>query len=210
MPTPSDETVVAPSDVPIEDEGRRCPPEERRELHAPRQERLATLEQASGEQDGSQESLHDSIDGHAQDVTPELGAQGGASNALQTSAHHPKTVPVDEDDALMPEPSSPTVGSPDAPSDSDARLAQSMSSAAISPEADDTPSPLYLHYPELERNRMVGPNSTTSFLRPGSKFRGTQQSDRQVYDVQVELKDVNMEESRLCGYLRIQGNICPR
>ena len=49
------------------------------------------------------------------------------------------------------------------------------------------------------------PNSTSSFLRPGSKFKGTQQSDRQVYDVQVEIKDVDMAESSLCGYLRIQG-----
>ena len=47
--------------------------------------------------------------------------------------------------------------------------------------------------------------TTSSFLRPGSKFRGTQQSDRQVYDVQVEIKDVDMAESFLCGYLRIQG-----
>ncbi|KAK4987648.1 hypothetical protein LTR50_004491 [Elasticomyces elasticus] len=31
------------------------------------------------------------------------------------------------------------------------------------------------------------------------------QSDRQVYDVQVELKHVDMAESFLCGYLRIQG-----
>ena len=51
----------------------------------------------------------------------------------------------------------------------------------------------------------VIPNSTSSFLRPGSKFKGTQQSDRQVYDVQVEIKDVDMEESSLSGYLRIQG-----
>jgi hypothetical protein len=26
-----------------------------------------------------------------------------------------------------------------------------------------------------------------------------------VYDVQVEIKDVDMAESSLCGYLRIQG-----
>jgi hypothetical protein len=49
------------------------------------------------------------------------------------------------------------------------------------------------------------PNSTSSFLRHGSKFHGTQKSDRQVYDVQVEIKHVNMEDSFLCGYLRIQG-----
>lgn len=49
------------------------------------------------------------------------------------------------------------------------------------------------------------PSITTSFLRPGSKFHGTQRSDRQVYDVQVEIKDVDLAESFLCGYLRIQG-----
>lgn len=47
--------------------------------------------------------------------------------------------------------------------------------------------------------------SPSSFLRPGSKFHGTQQSERQVYDVQVEIKHVDMRESFLCGYLRIQG-----
>lgn len=57
----------------------------------------------------------------------------------------------------------------------------------------------------LTISQQTSHNSTTSFLRPGSKFRGTQQSDRQVYDVQVEVKDVDMAESFLCGYLRIQG-----
>ncbi|KAI6246409.1 Glucose-induced degradation protein 4 [Erysiphe necator] len=47
--------------------------------------------------------------------------------------------------------------------------------------------------------------SSSSFLRPGSRFKGTQQSERQVYDVQVEIKYVDMRESFLCGYLRIQG-----
>lgn len=49
------------------------------------------------------------------------------------------------------------------------------------------------------------PNSTSSYLRPGSKFRGSQKSDLQRYDVQVEIKHVDMVESFLCGYLRIQG-----
>ncbi|CAG8030824.1 unnamed protein product [Penicillium olsonii] len=48
-------------------------------------------------------------------------------------------------------------------------------------------------------------NHTSSFLRSGSKFVGTQQSDRQVYKVDVEIKHVDMAESYLCGYLRIQG-----
>lgn len=49
------------------------------------------------------------------------------------------------------------------------------------------------------------PFAPSSFLRPGSRFHGTQQSERQVYDVQVEIKQVDMKESFLCGYLRIQG-----
>lgn len=49
------------------------------------------------------------------------------------------------------------------------------------------------------------PFSPCSYLRPGTKFHGTQQSERQVYEVQVEIKYVDMRESFLCGYLRIQG-----
>ncbi|KAI1504502.1 vacuolar import and degradation protein-domain-containing protein [Biscogniauxia marginata] len=51
----------------------------------------------------------------------------------------------------------------------------------------------------------IMPTSPSSFLRPGSKFHGTQQSERQVYDVQVEIKYVDLRESFLCGYLKIQG-----
>ncbi|KAF2199933.1 hypothetical protein GQ43DRAFT_464401 [Delitschia confertaspora ATCC 74209] len=53
--------------------------------------------------------------------------------------------------------------------------------------------------------RRFSPNSTSSFLRPGSRFEGNQTSSQQKYDVQVEIKYVDMKESFLCGYLRIQG-----
>ncbi len=49
------------------------------------------------------------------------------------------------------------------------------------------------------------PTHTSSFLRNGSKFRGTQQSDKQQYKVEVEIKYVDMADSFLCGYLRIEG-----
>ncbi|OIW28807.1 hypothetical protein CONLIGDRAFT_577439 [Coniochaeta ligniaria NRRL 30616] len=51
----------------------------------------------------------------------------------------------------------------------------------------------------------VTPISPSTYLRPGSRFHGTQQSERQRYDVQVEIKHVDLRESFLCGYLRIQG-----
>ncbi|CAP71548.1 uncharacterized protein PODANS_6_950 [Podospora anserina S mat+] len=49
------------------------------------------------------------------------------------------------------------------------------------------------------------PTTPSSFLRPGSKFEGSQESERQRYDVEVEIKYVDMRESFLCGYLKIQG-----
>jgi glucose-induced degradation protein 4 len=89
--------------------------------------------------------------------------------------------------------------------DGEQRPAQIVPSAAI----DGDPTTLYDYYTELfaspsPRTRFA-PNSMSSFLKPGSKFDGTQQSDRQVYDVQVEIKHVDMTESFLCGYLRIRG-----
>jgi len=58
-------------------------------------------------------------------------------------------------------------------------------------------------------HRRVIPTSPSSYLRPGSRFTGTQQSERQRYEVQVEIKHVDMRESFLCGYLRIQGSLDP-
>ncbi|KAK6077735.1 vacuolar import and degradation protein [Seiridium cupressi] len=56
---------------------------------------------------------------------------------------------------------------------------------------------------EYSNVRLI-PTTSSSYLRPGSKFHGTQQSERQIYDVQVEVKYVDLRESSLCGYLRIQ------
>lgn len=36
---------------------------------------------------------------------------------------------------------------------------------------------------------------------------GKQTSDKSEYEVQVELKHVDMTEAFLCGYLRIQGKL---
>lgn len=46
---------------------------------------------------------------------------------------------------------------------------------------------------------------TTSILRPGSVFIGSQQSGRSTYEVEVELKSVDLSKSYLSGYLKIQG-----
>jgi hypothetical protein len=49
------------------------------------------------------------------------------------------------------------------------------------------------------------PSSCSSFMRAGSRYAGTQKSDRQIYNIEVEIKHVDMQESSLCGYLRIEG-----
>ena len=42
-------------------------------------------------------------------------------------------------------------------------------------------------------------------FRAGSKYRGTQTSDQLRYKVEVDIKSVDMTESFVCGYLRIEG-----
>ncbi|EFR01510.1 vacuolar import and degradation protein 24 [Nannizzia gypsea CBS 118893] len=49
------------------------------------------------------------------------------------------------------------------------------------------------------------PDHSSSYFRGGSRFTGTQQSDQQIYTVDVEIKNVDMSESYLCGYLKIKG-----
>lgn len=63
-----------------------------------------------------------------------------------------------------------------------------------------SPSPSY----DFSNVRLI-PSPTSPLFRAGSRFCGTQHSERQVYEVQVEIKHVDMRESFLCGYLRIQG-----
>lgn len=54
-------------------------------------------------------------------------------------------------------------------------------------------------------SRRMLPSVSSSFLRPGSRFVGTQQSGRSTYEVNVELKRVDMENAFICGYLKIEG-----
>ncbi|PSK37423.1 hypothetical protein B9Z65_2165 [Elsinoe australis] len=179
----NDGTVVVSLPVALPNPHATCPPEEDRQSHADEEEPAP-----EGERNGIMEptrrpSLHD------------------AENESGTESDGPE-IPakrMDEiDNVLLRDTPSPNVGIEDG-RDHEARLAQSMSATALSPQIpQEWPSP-------AESPERVLPNSTSSYLQPGSKFVGTQQSDRQVYNVQVEIKYVDMEESFLCGYLRIQG-----
>ena len=207
MPTPSDDHILPPVEVihvaaDAENARYGCPPEDRREQHTPSEEQVETSDSPAGA-DRTSEVAHE-ITEPLQAPTPESEGNDGTETTIEALRRQSAKVEQAEDTT---QPSSPfAIGLLSPPPDNSEQLAQSMSATAISPEEEED-APLYLHYPELERNRYTTPNSTTSFLRPGSKFRGTQQSDRQVYDVQVELKDVDLAESTLCGYLRIQGTL---
>ncbi|KAI5780555.1 vacuolar import and degradation protein-domain-containing protein [Geopyxis carbonaria] len=71
---------------------------------------------------------------------------------------------------------------------------------SVSTELPFVPSPNH----DISTKRIL-PSYTSSFLRPGSKFVGKQTSERNTYEVAVELKHVDMADSFLCGYLRIKG-----
>jgi len=87
--------------------------------------------------------------------------------------------------------------------DCDSRLSQRFAAPADLPMTSIDYYAGFLASP-YPRTRFI-PNSTSSFLKPNAKFVGTQQSDRQRYEVSVEINHVDMAESFLCGYLRIQG-----
>lgn len=61
-----------------------------------------------------------------------------------------------------------------------------------------------LTYPDF-LSTPVHRRCTSSFLRPGSKFFGSQNCSQHTYEVNVEIKDVDMERAFVCGYLRIEG-----
>ncbi|XP_074552424.1 uncharacterized protein gid4 [Halichoeres trimaculatus] len=65
------------------------------------------------------------------------------------------------------------------------------------------PSPASL-YPPAPINTYQ-PGVATSLLYSGSQFRGYQKSKGNSYDVEVVLQHVTMEDSYLCGYLKIKG-----
>lgn len=54
-------------------------------------------------------------------------------------------------------------------------------------------------------SRMRVKPTTSSHLRSGLEFLGTQQSGRAVYEVKVSFKYVDLVDSFLCGFLKISG-----
>lgn len=83
-------------------------------------------------------------------------------------------------------------------------------------QSDTQPAMISPRYAKIEEEELKYEESTfplsrketwytSSYLRPGSKFHGHQESGQSVYDVQVTIKHVDMENAFLCGYLQIEG-----
>jgi len=53
--------------------------------------------------------------------------------------------------------------------------------------------------------RRLRPQYPSATFQPYSKFKGTQQSDRQIYNVEVTILTVDIEQSTMSGYLQICG-----
>lgn len=68
-----------------------------------------------------------------------------------------------------------------------------------------TPLPAQRHgaYGQILEARVK--SSKAFALYPGSRFTGEQRTDKASYSVSIQIKDVDLKGSRLCGYLTIRG-----
>ncbi|KAI9814444.1 MAG: hypothetical protein M1827_003300 [Pycnora praestabilis] len=201
MPTPSEDILHAshPSIV--------TSPHNHRSLHAtcpPEEERLSARRMRALNGEFSDETMVEVP--LEQQSTPSADAESSRPPDINNiDESHGKQFNT-EDETMAVDGMSPLSAVSD-PKDNDQQLSPSLTLPVAVPSA--SPSSMSYEFSSVRLipaiNDKLLPNSTSSYLRPGSKFHGTQESDRQVYDVQVEIKHVDMNESFLCGYLRIQG-----
>ncbi|EEP81074.1 predicted protein [Uncinocarpus reesii 1704] len=137
----------------------------------------------------------------ASQVQSELGTVGPLRNASTTidPSQITENKDIKVDDAIAPEILSPATSV----STNSTEIKDEPPLSPARPSTSPTPSYMTSLSHEFSNVRLL-PDHPSSFLRAGSKFVGTQKSESNCYNVDVEIKDVNMEESFLCGYLRIQ------
>ena len=138
MPTPDEITLVRtpPNDASSSRASfASCPPEDDREYHAPREERIdPTLRTSTGAATRDEHMI-------TQEPTPEPEAQAGASAAASSSLlldAPEKAEHVEDVGGVVEESHSSTAGSPEAPSESDTMSKPEISSPSL---------PQYLTFP---------------------------------------------------------------
>ncbi|KAG9187038.1 hypothetical protein G6011_10146 [Alternaria panax] len=178
MPTPDDEAMVSP----VEHEsiaGRTtCPPEDARVI-------------ATHELNETRSPSHDSNANSVPDVPMQQPTPSPQSSREPTQAPDDIHSKISSTNIEAPSRDIPT---PMTTTD-DGTEEQRTSQASLLASHLSSPFPAHRFLP----------STSSSLLRPGSRFLGTQTSDRQKYDVEVEIKHVDMRESFVCGYLRIKG-----
>ncbi|KAJ8115026.1 hypothetical protein OPT61_g3226 [Boeremia exigua] len=182
MPTPDD--VVSP----VEPERATCPPEDTR---------IPTAH--GGLSDSHDSSARSNVDSARRAQTQRHPTPPPHSAELSSAETHskPSSASIEAPNRDTPTPMTVT---DDGADDQRASQASPLSASAPAPiryTSSHLAAPFSAH-------RFL-PNSSSSLLRPGSRFKGSQTSDRQQYEVDVEIKHVDMRESFMCGYLRIQG-----
>ncbi|OJI90803.1 hypothetical protein ASPTUDRAFT_186602 [Aspergillus tubingensis CBS 134.48] len=198
MPTPSDNTPPLNASIAEEISARStCPPEVDRESLHTREERpypwVSAWERRNTSDDAPDNTFSPTGPSNHTALTPSDGTSFASTDADPVTGEPVARAPMKGVGRSEDEPTAGRL-SPAAES--------SCSSGPVSPVTPSSATSL-LSY-EFSNIRLL-PNYSSSFLRPGSRFTGTQQSDSHVYSVDVEIKHVDMLESYLCGYLRIQG-----
>ncbi|OAL42929.1 hypothetical protein IQ07DRAFT_667004 [Pyrenochaeta sp. DS3sAY3a] len=193
MPTPDDAMVS-----PVEHEsiaGRStCPPEDARILPSGLDMNAARSETAAATGESAPQVP-------MQQPTPPPHDEPGVA----PSPAEPHRKPASPDDIESPSRDIPTPMTATDDGADEQRTAQASPLSATIPPAPIASLPSHLASP-FPVHRFL-PNSSSSLLRPGSRFRGSQTSDRQQYEVEVEVKHVDMRESFMCGYLRIKAGL---
>ncbi|KAH8697346.1 putative vesicle-mediated transport protein Vid24 [Talaromyces proteolyticus] len=195
MPTPSDNTAQLTTRALADEEPTithtTCPPEI---IRGP------TFSVAPEERIADEHDVVDERIASAAGSTEDRPSSDATSLAIASMADSSIKMANPEEDAAMT-----SLSPASAPSESreDQTIQSSPTVSPTSSVASSTSVSSSFNY-EFSNIRLL-PNHTSSFLRAGSKFEGTQQSDHQVYKVDVEIKHVDMAESYLCGYLCIQG-----
>ncbi|KAF2120656.1 vacuolar import and degradation protein-domain-containing protein [Lophiotrema nucula] len=193
MPTPDDVAMPSP---PAEHENHlaaraTCPPDESR-MHT---QHDVTIEASSH----SDDTLQSSFAGRTQQPTPPPAAQD--SPVIAHSPGSPGKLVDAETDGPIGDIPTPMSGTDEGAEEQRKYQSSPLSATAPAPISWQQQSVLTSPFP----SQRFLPNSSSSLLRPGSRFKGNQTSDRQQYEVEVEVKHVDMRESYMCGYLRIKG-----
>lgn len=194
MPTPSANTPPPTASAFVEDAiaHTTCPPEIIRESE------FSVNSQQRSAGDGDDDAMQHATVSAVVESTLNDPVDDATSLIVETTSESSlKRREIEEEDTVMDSPS-PVSSSAESKDDQASTAASQTTSVASTSTSSSSRSSEF-------SNVRLPPNHTCSFLRTGSRFEGTQESDHQVYNVHVEIKHVDMAESYLCGYLRIQG-----